>query len=481
MLIGDLMDIARFKKRNDFEWEIEKKEDMNVPGIIIADTKLINEMDDKVWEQLTNVASLPGIQKAAMAMSDAHWGYGFPIGGVGAFDPQEGVITVGGVGFDGGCGVRTLKTNLMLDDVRPKIKQIVDALFKTVPAGLGCEGKIRLSRDEADELYRTGAKFVVEKGYGTKDDLEHTEENGSVDGADPSKVSDTAKKREQKQVGTLGSGNHYLEVQYVDEIYDEAAAKAYGLSLNQVLVSIHCGSRALGHQIGTDYLKVLDEASRKYNIKIRDRELVCAPITSQEGKNYYAAMCCALNYAYANRQVIAHIVREQFEKTFPDCEAKMLYDIVHNSCKVEKHEIDGKMKKLYVHRKGATRAFGPGRDEIPHDHKKTGQIVIIGGTMGTCSYILHGTDFGMKSTFGSSCHGAGRCMSRVGAKQRFRGDKLVGELEKQGVYVRCHSLPGLAEEAPGAYKDVVEVIDVMHKADIAKKVVRLKPIGNIKG
>jgi tRNA-splicing ligase RtcB len=476
------MDINRFKKRNDFEWEIEKKDEMHVPGIIFADNKLISDMDDKVWEQVTNVACLPGVQKASMAMPDAHWGYGFPIGGVGAFDPAEdGVITVGGVGFDGGCGVRTLKTNLMLDDVKPKIKQVVDALFNTVPAGLGREGKIRLSRSEADELYRTGAKFVVEKGFGTKDDLEHTEEGGSISGADPSKVSDTAKKREQGQVGTLGSGNHYLEVQYVDEIYDEEAAKVYGLEKNQILVSIHCGSRALGHQIGTDYLRVLDQASRKYDIKIRDRELVCAPITSKEGQDYYAAMCCALNYAYANRQVIAHLVREQFIKLFKGCELNMLYDIVHNSCKIENHEIDGKMKKLYVHRKGATRAFGPGRDEIPHDHRKIGQVVIIGGTMGTYSYILHGTAHGMSSTFGSSCHGAGRRMSRIGAKQQFRGDRLVGELEKQGVCVRCHSMSGLAEEAPGAYKDVMEVIDVMHKANIAKKVVRLKPIGNIKG
>jgi len=476
------MDIKKFKKPSEFEWMIEKTGEMKVPGLIVADEKLIREMDDKVWEQLTNVASLPGIQRAAMAMSDAHWGYGFPIGGVGAFDPNEGgVITVGGVGFDGGCGVRTLKTNLMLEQVKPKIRQLVDLLFKSVPAGLGREGEIRLSRSEADELFRTGAEFVVKKGYGTKDDLEHIEEGGIIAGGDPSHVSDTAKKREQGQVGTLGSGNHYLEVQYVDEVYDEAAAKAYGLAKGQILVSIHCGSRALGHQIGTDYLRVLDQASRKYGIKIRDRELVCAPINSDEGRKYYSAMCCALNYAYANRQVIAHLVRQQLEKIFPGYEAKTLYDIVHNSCKKEKHEIDGKMKDVYVHRKGATRAFGPNRDEIPADHKSVGQVVIIGGTMGTCSYILRGTEYGMKATFGSSCHGAGRCMSRIGAKQQFRGDILIKELESKGIVVRCHSLPGLAEEAPGAYKDVTEVVDVMDKAGVAKKVVRLKPIGNIKG
>ncbi|MEM7819607.1 MAG: RtcB family protein [Candidatus Aenigmatarchaeota archaeon] len=476
------MDINKFKKISDFEWQIEKTGEMLVPGLIVADEKLIREMDDKVWEQVTNVASLPGIQKASLAMPDAHWGYGFPIGGVGAFDPDNGgVITVGGVGFDGGCGVRTLKTNLMLNDVKPKIKQVVDALFKTVPAGLGCEGEIRLSRSEADELYRKGAKFVVEKGYGTKDDLEHTEENGSIDGADPNNVSETAKKRERGQVGTLGSGNHYLEVQYVDEIYDENAARVYDLQKNQILISIHCGSRALGHQIGTDYLHVLDQASRKYGIKIRDRELVCAPINSEEGQKYYSAMCCALNYAYANRQVIAHLVREQFTKIFPGCEVKTLYDIVHNSCKIEKHEINGKIKKLYVHRKGSTRAFGPNREEIPHDHRDIGQVVIIGGTMGTASYILRGTDYGMRLTFGSSCHGAGRTMSRIGAKKQFRGDRLIHELESKGIYVKCHSLPGLAEEAPNAYKDVSEVVEVMDKANIAKKVVRLRPIGNIKG
>lgn len=474
------MDLNRFNRISDFEWQIEKKGEMNVPGLIVADEVLIREMDDKVWEQVTNVASLPGIQRASMAMPDAHWGYGFPIGGVGAFEKDTGVITVGGVGFDGGCGVHTLKTNLTLDIVKPRIREIVDVLFKTVPAGLGRAGEIRLSRSEADELLRKGASFVVDRGYGTKDDLENMEEGGSVGGADPNNVSETAKKREKGQVGTLGSGNHYLEVQYVSDVFDEQAASAYGLQKNQVVVSIHCGSRALGHQIGTDYLKVLDQASRKYGIKIRDRELVAAPINSDEGRNYYSAMLCALNYAYANRQVIAHLVREQIEKMF-SCEVSTLYDVVHNSCKVEKHEIDGEMKELYVHRKGATRAFGPGRNEIPKAHRDVGQVVIIGGTMGTSSYILRGTEYGMKSTFGSSCHGAGRCMSRIGAKKRFRGEKIKRDLEKQGIIVRSHSMPGLAEEAPGAYKDVSNVVEVMDNSGVARKVVKLKPIGNIKG
>jgi len=406
---------------------------------------------------------------------------GFPIGGVGAFDPAEdGVITVGGVGFDGGCGVRTLKTNLMLKDVKPKIKEVVDTLFRAVPAGLGRGGKIRLGREQADELLQKGAGFVVDMGYGTKDDLEYIEENGSSKGADSSNVSDTAKKREKGQVGTLGSGNHYLEVQYVDEVYDEEAAKAYGLSKGQIVVSIHCGSRALGHQIGTDYLKTLDEASRKYGIKIRDRELVAAPIDSDEGRNYYSAMLCALNYAYSNRQVITHLVREQLERMF-SCEVNTLYDIVHNSCKIEKHDVDGKMKELYVHRKGSTRAFGPGREEIPKAHRDAGQVVIIGGTMGTSSYILKGTEYGMKSTFGSSCHGAGRCMSRIGAKKRFRGERVQKELAGQGIIVKSHSMPGLAEEAPGAYKNVSNVVEVMDRSGVAPKVVKLKPIGNIKG
>ncbi|HDI03152.1 MAG TPA: RtcB family protein [Candidatus Pacearchaeota archaeon] len=475
------MDPNKFKRLSDFEWQIPKSKEMNVPAIIFASEKLIREMDEKVWEQLSNVASLPGIKKAALAMADAHWGYGFPIGGVAAFDPDEnGVISVGGVGFDAGCGVRSLKTDLTLDEVKPKIKELVDKLFENVPAGLGVRGKILLSDREVKQVLTLGAKWAVENGYGTKEDLEFIEDNGTIKNAKPEAVSDLALKREKKQVGTLGSGNHYLEVQYIDKIYDEKAAKAFGLFEKQIMVWIHCGSRALGHQVGTDYLKILANASRKYGIPIRDRELVCAPIESDEGKTYFGAVCAALNYAHANRQVIVHLVREVFEKVFPKARVETFYEISHNSCKAEKHKVDGKEKVLYVHRKGATRAFGPEREELPKAYRKIGQPVLIGGTMGTYSYILHGTKEGAKAFF-SACHGAGRAMSRTKAKKKWHGKTLIKELEKKGVYVRCHSFPGLAEEAPLAYKPVEDVVEAIHNARLARKVVRLRPIGNIKG
>jgi tRNA-splicing ligase RtcB len=470
----------KLNKINDYEWEIKKQGEMLVPGKIFASKKLIDEMDDKVTEQISNVATLPGIQVASMAMADAHWGYGFPIGGVAAFDKEKGIVSVGGVGFDGGCGVRALKTDLKLAEVKPKIKELINTLFEIVPAGLGKRGKIQLNDSEVNNVLTQGAKWVVSKGYGTKEDLEFIEDNGTINGAIPGDVGSMAMKREKKQVGTLGSGNHYLEVQYVDEIYDEKAAKVYGIEKGQIFVWIHCGSRALGHQIGTDYLKVLAEASRKYKIPIRDRELVCAPIKSDEGKKYFGAMCCALNYAYANRQVIAHLVRQGFKKIFPKAKIETFYEVSHNSCKIEKHNINGKIKEVYVHRKGATRAFGPGHTELPKAYREIGQPVLIGGTMGTCSYILHGTSEGSKAFF-SACHGAGRAMSRTQAKKQFHGTELVKELEKKGVYVRAHSMPGLAEEAPGAYKKVEEVINSIHNAELARKVCRLKPIGNIKG
>ncbi|MEM2017972.1 MAG: RtcB family protein [Candidatus Pacearchaeota archaeon] len=473
------MDPKKFKKISEYEWEIPKQGDMLVPGKIFASEKLIREMDEKVWEQLSNVACLPGIQQAAIAMPDAHWGYGFPIGGVAAFS-EEGVVSVGGVGFDGGCGVRALKTDLMLEDVKPKIKELIDELFRIVPAGLGSRGKILLRDEEVHEVLTLGAKWVVEKGYGVPEDLEFIEDKGSIKGAIPEAVSELALKREKKQVGTLGSGNHYLEVNYIDEIYDEKIAKRFGLEKNQVMVWIHCGSRALGHQIGTDYLKVLAEASRKYKIPIRDRELVCAPIQSEEGQRYFGAMTCALNYAYANRQVIAHLVREGFSKIFPKASVETFYEISHNSCKAEKHVVDNKTIEVYVHRKGATRAFGPEREELPKAYRAIGQPVLIGGTMGTFSYILHGTKEGSK-TFFSSCHGAGRAMSRTQAKKQWRGTKVIEELNARGIYVRCHSFAGVAEEAPSAYKPVEDVVDAVDKANIARKVCRLRPIGNIKG
>lgn len=378
------------------------------------------------------------------------------------------------------CGVRSLKTTLTLEEVQPKIKLLIDKLFEIVPAGLGSRGKILLSNKEVNEVLTQGAKWVVEKGYGTEEDLAFIEDNGTIKGALPEAVTEMAMRREKKQVGTLGSGNHYLEVQYIDEIYDENAAKAFGLEKGQVMIWIHCGSRALGHQIGTDYLKVLAEASRKYNIPIHERELVCAPINSSEGQRYFGAMCCALNYAHANRQVIAHLVQEGFKKVFPKSKVETFYEISHNSCKAEKHVIEGKNKIVYVHRKGATRAFGPEREELPRKYRNIGQPVLIGGTMGTFSYILHGTRDGEKA-FYSACHGAGRAMSRTKAKKQFWGSTIVKELEAKGVYVKAHSMSGLAEEAPGAYKAVEDVIDAVHNANLARKVARLKPIGNIKG
>lgn len=475
------MNPKKFKKINDYEWEIPKTGEMLVPGRIFASEILIKDMDEKVWEQVSNVATLPGIQEASIALSDAHWGYGFPIGGVGAFDLDEGVISVGGVGFDVGCGVRTLRTNLKLNQVKGKIKEVVDQLFRDIPAGLGRRGEIQLSDKDVRDVLINGAKWAVEKGYGLKEDLEYIEDNGRVEGADPSKVSDIAIRREKKQIGTLGSGNHYLEVQYVDKIYDKEAAKAFGLEKDQILISIHCGSRALGHQIGSDYLKILADASRKYNIPIRERELVSAPIKSKEGKDYIGALTCGLNYAYCNRQVLSHLVRGSLKRVFPNVKVETFYEVSHNSAKKETHKVDGKSKDLYVHRKGSTRAFGSGMKEIPKAYRDVGQPVIVGGSMGTSSYILHGTQEGMEKSFGSAIHGAGRAMSRKQATKRYNGNQIIRELDKKGVYVRVHSLKGLAEEAPLAYKNVDDVIESVHNAGLAKKVAKLKPIGNIKG
>lgn len=486
------MENIDIKKIDEYRWEIPKKGEMLVPGRIYGDKNIIDHLvadvrAGKEWNalrQIVNVACLPGIQKASMAMSDVHPGYGFPIGGVGAFDLKTGVISVAGVGYDINCGVRTLRTDLTRDDVEKKKKELAEALFETVPAGLGSTGDIRLSIDKIDEVLVKGAEFSVELDYGFKEDLEYTEEQGKVRGATPETVSREAKQRQFKQVGTLGSGNHYLEVQYVEQIFDENAAKAYGLRKGQILVSIHCGSRALGHQIGTDYLKTLEQASKKYKIPIRDKELVCAPFDSDEGRRYFGAVNCGINAAFANRQAIAHLTRKAIKKAMGVSEesVKMFYDIGHNTAKLERHLADdGQEKQLLVMRKGATRAFGPSREEIPKAYRRIGQPVLIGGTMGTSSYILHGTEQGMIETFGSSCHGAGRAMSREQAKREWRGDNIVNELAKRGILIKGHSLAGVAEEAPGAYKDVNEVVDVMHYSGIAKKVALLKPMICVKG
>jgi tRNA-splicing ligase RtcB len=480
--IGARVDPKTFHKINDYLWEIPQTGDMKVPGRIFASEKLIVEMDEKVREQVSNVACLPGIQIASMAMPDAHWGYGFPIGGVAAFDPGEGgVISMGGVGFDISCGVRTMKTGLMKDDVLPKLERLVDQLYNRVPAGLGSEGLIRLNAPQIDEMLLGGAEWAVKKGYGVKDDLAYLEEHGRVDGADPSQVSSTAKKRQEREMGTLGSGNHYLEVQVVDEIYDERSAFAMGLRTGGVVISVHCGSRGLGHQIGTDSLRSLATAAQRFKLPIKDRELASAPIDSPEGQAYYGAMSAGINCALANRQIITHLVREIFTDVFPEGRVTMLYDVSHNTCKVETHSIRGKKKRLFVHRKGATRAFGPGQMDLPQEYRHVGQPVLIGGTMGTASYILVGTEEGMRVAFGSACHGAGRSMSRTQAKKQWHGRDVVRQLEGQGILIRGHSLSGIAEEAPGSYKDVSEVVDAAHHANLARKVVRVRPLACVKG
>ena len=476
------MDIKSLKKITDYIWEMPAEGEMRVPGRIFASEALVEELDDNVVKQIRNVACLPGIQMASIAMPDAHWGYGFPIGGVGAFDPNEGgIISMGGIGFDISCGVRTMRTGMTREDIQPHLEKLSDRLFAVVPAGLGSEGKIRLNEQQIDDVLSGGARWAVSKGYGMKEDLMYIEEGGVMSGADPSNVSSIAKQRQFREVGTLGSGNHYLEIQYVEEVYDEHIAAVYGLYKDEVVVSVHCGSRALGHQIGTDYLKTLAEASRRYNIPIIDRELVCAPIDSPEGRKYFSAVCAGINCALANRQVISHLVREAFSDVIPKARISMLYDVSHNTCKVEEHIVGNKTKRLYIHRKGSTRALGPGRKEIPEEYRSVGQPVLIGGTMGTCSYILAGTETGMAQAFGSACHGAGRALSRTQAKKKWRGDALLRDLAGKGIIIRAHSYSGAAEEAPGAYKDVTAVVEATHNAGLAKKVAMVKPMACIKG
>lgn len=467
-------------------WEIPKHGEMQVPGRIYGSKPIIDhllqDVGVKEWnafKQIENVACLPGIQDASIAMSDVHPGYGFPIGGVGAFDVKKGVVSVAGVGFDCNCGVRCLSTPLTAQELEPKKEALADALFSSIPAGLGSRGPVTLSTSQLDRMLEEGAAFSLALGYGTARDLEYTEQGGVIDGADPGAVSRKAKDRLGRQLGSLGSGNHYAEVQVVEAVFDETIAAAYGLKKDQVIVFIHCGSRALGHQVGADYLSVLEEASRKYGIPIRERELVCAPIQSPEGKRYISAVCAAMNCAFANRQVLGALARKAIARAAGVKESDILqvYDVGHNTCKFEQHG----GKTLLVHRKGATRAFGPASEDIPAAYKDVGQPVLVGGTMGTFSYILAGTAQAMKETFGSACHGAGRLMSRVQATKRWRGQEIVRDLARRGIVLRGHSMRGLAEEAPGSYKDVNEVVDVMERTGISKKVVRLKPVVCIKG
>jgi tRNA-splicing ligase RtcB len=476
------MDTALLKRKSEFEWWIEPSGKMRVPGIIYASEALIREMDHKVYEQVVNVATLPGIQKASYAMPDAHWGYGFPIGGVAAFDPDEGgVVSAGGVGFDISCGVRTLRTGLTIDDVQPVKQQLADTLFKMVPAGVGSTGRLHLSAAEIDQMLTGGAQWAVDLGYGMKEDLEHIEERGRISGAKPEAVSDQAKKRQKDEVGTLGSGNHYCEVQQVTKIFDEEAAEVFGIRQGDIVVSIHCGSRGLGHQIGTDYLKEMALAAAKYGIALPDRELACAPINSPVGEKYLGAMRAGINCALANRQVITHLVRQAFAQVLPKAELKLIYDVSHNTCKEEVHEVDGRNRRLFVHRKGATRAFGPGHPDLPDSFKQIGQPVLIGGTMGTASYILVGTHESERLSFSSSCHGAGRQMSRNQATKQWKGRDVVDQLAGRGIIIRSPSYRGVAEEAPGAYKDVSAVVEAADRAGLSRRVARLEPIICVKG
>ena len=476
------MDLHLLKRDSEFAWRIEPQGKMRVPGIIYADESLIHDMDNKVYEQVTNVATLPGIVQASYAMPDAHWGYGFPIGGVAAFDPDAGgVISAGGVGFDISCGVRTLHTGLTRDDIEANKKRLADALYRDIPAGVGSVGHIRLERDAMDAMLVGGARWAVEQGFGDHEDLERIEEHGCMQGAEPEEVSDHAKKRQRDEMGTLGSGNHYLEVQHVAEVYDPQVGAAFNVKPGDAVISIHCGSRGLGHQLGTEYLKRMAIAAGEYGIELPDRELACAPIHSPLGQSYLGAMRAAINCALANRQIITHLARQTFANVIPQAHLTLLYDVSHNTCKLEEHVVNGKQMRVFVHRKGATRAFGPNHPDLPPAFRDVGQPVLIGGSMGTGSYILAGTARGEALSFSSSCHGAGRAMSRHQAKRRWQGRALVDELTASGILIRSRSMRGVAEEAPGAYKDVNAVVGAAHDAGLSRKVARLEPLACVKG
>ena len=476
------MDISRLKRRGDYEWELPVAGRMRVPGVFFASRELLEAMDEKVAEQVANVASLPGIVTASYAMPDAHWGYGFPIGGVAAFDAEDGgVVSAGGVGFDISCGVRTLRTGLKLADVEPHKERLADVLFARIPAGVGSTGSIRLDARNMEAMLKGGARWAVQAGYGSAADLEHIEENGRVAGGDPACVSELARRRQRDELGTLGSGNHYLEVQAVSEIFDPAAAHAYGLAAGDVVVSIHCGSRGLGHQIGTDYLREMVVAASAAGIALPDRELACAPIRSALGQRYLGAMRAAINCALANRQILTHLARDAFAEIFPGIGLPLLYDVSHNTCKEELHLVAGRKRRLFVHRKGATRAFGPGHAELPREYAAVGQPVLIGGSMGTASYILAGAAGTEERAFGSACHGAGRAMSRNEATRRWNGRTLIDDLGARGILIRSPSWRGVAEEAPLAYKDVGAVVAASDHAGLAGKVARLTPLVCIKG
>jgi tRNA-splicing ligase RtcB len=441
---------------------------------------------DNAPEQVANVAFIPGILGSSLAMPDIHWGYGFPIGGVAATDFDDGVLSPGGVGFDINCGVRLVRTNLSEKDVKGKVNQLIDSMFENVPSGLGSKGKVRLDQNQLNDVLETGSEWAIQNGYGWDSDIVHTEENGRMKNADNSFVSHDAKKRGAPQLGSLGAGNHFLEIQRVEEIFDPVAAKAYGIShVGQIMVMIHTGSRGAGHQIATEYIRDMETAVKKYNIDLPDRQLACAPAHSPEGEAYFKAMACGANFAWANRQLILHWVRESFEKTLgrsaEEMDMKLVYDVCHNIAKLEEHQVDGQRKKVFVHRKGATRAFGPGHSDVPQDYRDVGQPVIIPGDMGTASYVLAGTGKAMTETWGSTCHGAGRTMSRQQAMRQFTSAQIKEDMRRDGIYVRAASKEVLTEEAPHAYKRIDDVVKVVDGAGISKLVARLKPMGVMKG
>lgn len=474
------------EKLDDNRWRIPRKGGMKTDGIIFSSERLLPVLlKDNAPQQVENVAYLSGIVGSAMAMPDIHWGYGFPIGGVAAFDVSDGIISPGGVGYDINCGVRLMRTDLSVPELKPKLRNLMQAIYNAVPAGVGKKGRIRISRSELQKVLVQGARWAVKKGYGWDEDLLHTEEEGALEGADPSAVSDRAYERGVAQIGTLGAGNHFLEIQEVTDIYDTKAVEIMGLHKGQVVVMIHTGSRGFGYQVCDDAVKNLGHAVEKYQISIPDRQLACAPIESPEGKAYFGGMAGAANYAWANRQAIMHWVREAFEQTFGMGAAKLglhlVYDVAHNIAKFEEHDVGGTKRKLCVHRKGATRAFGPGHPDIPSDYRAIGQPVIIPGDMGTASYVLVGTTKAMSASFGSTCHGAGRVWSRSRAFKEVRGHEVKSRLEREGILILSASTKTLAEETPEAYKDIDEVVNITHNAGISAKVARMRPLGVIKG
>ncbi|MFA5353465.1 MAG: RtcB family protein [Thermodesulfovibrionales bacterium] len=481
------MSIEGLKRIDESRIEVPRgyKPGMRTKGIIYVDKGLETKLEAEAIDQVANVASLPGIVGASMAMPDIHTGYGFPIGGVAAFDPEEGIVSPGGVGYDINCGVRLVRSNLLKEDILPRMKELIEALYSEIPSGVGSKGRLRLGPDDERNLLVKGARWAVEKGLGEQSDLERIESGGCLEGADPSLVSQKAYERGRAQQGTLGSGNHFLEVQYVDEIYDEAAADALGLFRGQVTVMIHSGSRGFGHQVCTDFLEVMARAARNYGIELPDKELACAPIKSPEARDYLAAMKAAANYAWGNRQCLMHWTREVFRDFFRlsprELGMGLIYDVAHNIAKTEEHTVKGKKRNLVVHRKGATRAFPPGHPDLPEVYRHLGQPVLIPGDMGRASFVLIGTEKAMEETFGSTCHGAGRLMSRHQAIRQARGRALWREMEDRGVIVRAAGRETVAEEMPEAYKDISEVVEVVHSAGISRKVARLRPLGVVKG